>query len=70
MGYNFDVEKIKNWVNSIRLTASVNNLYTFTNYSGLSPMINSTTVNGSLGLDDKQFYPLTRTYSLGLSINF
>jgi hypothetical protein len=33
-------------------------------------MINSTTVNGSLGLDDKQFYPLTRTYSLGLSINF
>jgi TonB-linked SusC/RagA family outer membrane protein len=70
MGYNFDVDKIKNWVNSIRLTASVNNLYTFTNYSGLSPMINSTTVNGSLGLDDKQFYPLTRTYSLGLSINF
>ena len=63
-------KKIKNWVNSIRLTASVNNLYTFTNYSGLSPMINSTTVNGSLGLDDKQFYPLTRTYSLGLSINF
>lgn len=70
MGYNFNVEKVKNWVNSIRLTASVNNLYTFTNYSGLSPMINSTTVNGSLGLDDKQFYPLTRTYSLGLSINF
>ena len=70
LGYNFDVSKMKNWVNSIRLTASVNNLYTFTNYSGLSPMINSTVVNGSLGLDDKQFYPLTRTYSLGLSINF
>lgn len=70
LGYNFDVEKIKNWVNSIRLTASVNNLHTFTNYSGLSPMINSTTVNGELGLDDKRFYPLSRTYSLGLSINF
>jgi len=70
LGYNFYVEKMKNWVNSIRLTGSVNNLYTFTNYSGLSPMINSTTVNGELGLDDKRFYPLSRTYSLGLSINF
>ncbi len=69
LGYNFDVQKL-NWVNGIRLTASVNNLHTFTNYSGLSPMINSTTVNGELGLDDKRFYPLSRTYSLGLSINF
>ncbi|WP_286847256.1 SusC/RagA family TonB-linked outer membrane protein [Proteiniphilum sp. UBA5463] len=70
LGYNFDINKIKNWANGIRLTASVNNLHTFTNYSGLSPMINSTTVNSELGLDDKRFYPLTRTYSLGLSINF
>ena len=70
LGYNFNVEKMNNWANSIRLTASVNNLHTFTNYSGLSPMINSTTVNGELGLDDKRFYPLSRTYSLGLSINF
>jgi len=73
LGYNINVEKMKNWVNSIRLTASVNNLHTFTNYSGLSPMINSTTVsldNPDIGLDDKRFYPLSRTYSLGLSINF
>jgi TonB-linked SusC/RagA family outer membrane protein len=70
LGYNFNVEKMKNWVNSIRLTGSVNNLHTFTNYSGLSPMINSTSVNSELGLDDKRFYPLSRTYSLGLSINF
>lgn len=70
LGYNFNVQKMNNWVNGIRLTASINNLHTFTNYSGLSPMINSTTVNGELGLDDKRFYPLSRTYSLGLSINF
>ena len=73
LGYNFNVEKMKNWVNAIRLTASVNNLHTFTNYSGLSPMINSTTISSSnpdIGLDDKRFYPLSRTYSLGLSINF
>lgn len=70
MGYNFDVSKYKNWLNSLRLTASVNNVHTFTNYSGLSPMINNTTVGEDLGVDDKRFYPLSRTYSLGLSINF
>ncbi len=70
LGYNINTEKFNNWVNSIRLTASVNNLVTFTNYSGLSPMINSTTVNDNLGLDDKRFYPLSRTYSIGVSINF
>jgi len=72
LGYNFNVSN-HNWVNSIRLTASVNNLHTFTNYSGLSPMINSTTIsydNPDIGLDDKRFYPLSRTYSIGLNINF
>ena len=36
----------------------------------LAPLINSTTVGGDLGVDDKRFYPLSRTYSLGLSVNF
>jgi TonB-linked SusC/RagA family outer membrane protein len=72
IGYNFDTSKMK-YVKKIRLSASVNNLYTFTHYSGLSPLINSTAIykdNNTIGLDDKQFYPLSRTYSLGLSVNF
>lgn len=70
LGYTFDV---KNWgktIKNIRLTASVNNLHTFTNYSGLSPLINSSTNSGDLGVDDKRFYPLSRTYSIGLNITF
>ena len=70
LGYNFNLDKYKDWINVVRLTASVNNVHTFTNYSGLSPMINNTTVGGDLGVDDKRFYPLSRTFSLGLSINF
>jgi TonB-linked SusC/RagA family outer membrane protein len=70
LGYNVNVNNLKPWVNGIRITASVDNIHTFTNYSGLSPMINSTTVNSELGLDDKRFYPLSRTYSIGLNINF
>lgn len=69
LGWNLNTQNLEN-INSLRVTFSVNNLFTFTNYSGLSPMINSSTVSSSLGIDDKQFYPLTRTYSLGLSVNF
>ena len=69
LGWNLNTKNLKN-INSLRLTFSVNNLATITNYSGLSPMINSSTVGSDLGVDDKRFYPLTRTYSLGLSLNF
>jgi hypothetical protein len=69
IGYNFDTSKI-DWLGNVRLSASVNNLYTFTNYSGLSPLINSAMVNDNLGLDDKRFYPLSRTYSISLNVNF
>jgi hypothetical protein len=43
---------------------------TITNYSGLTPMINSSSINGTLGLDDKRTYPLYRTWTLGVSLNF
>ncbi len=69
LGWNINASKIKH-INSMRLTFSVNNLATITNYSGLSPMINSTIVGDDLGIDDKRFYPLSRTYSLGFSVNF
>ena len=57
-------------VKSLRLSASVSNLATITGYSGLTPMINSYVVSGTLGIDDKRTYPLFRTYALGLSIQF
>ena len=69
-GWNVPLRGKKRYVQNLRLTFTVNNLATITGYSGLSPMINSATVNGTLGLDDKRNYPLARTYTLGLSINF
>lgn len=70
LGYNFNCSKIEKYVKNIRLSFSVNNVATITGYSGLSPLINSTTVGSDLGMDNKQFYPLSRTYSLGVSVNF
>ena len=53
-----------------RYLQSVNNLATISGYSGLTPMINSSSVNSTLGIDDKRNYPLYRTYTIGLSVNF
>ena len=69
LGYNFNVDNA-GWIKRVRLSASVNNLFTITAYSGLSPLINNSTVGSDLGVDDKRFYPMTRTYSLGLNLTF
>lgn len=70
VGWNIPIQKIKKYIQSFRLAFTVNNLATISGYSGLTPMINSSTVNATLGMDDKRTYPLARTYTLGLSINF
>ena len=68
MGYNLPIKS--DAIKSLRLSASINNLATITGYSGLTPMINSYVVNGTLGIDDKRTYPLYRTLSLGISVQF
>lgn len=58
------------FVEGLRLTLTMNNVATFTSYSGLTPMINSSNVNGTLGVDDKRSYPLFHTYTVGIGLNF
>ena len=58
------------YVQRLRLSASVNNLLTFTGYSGLTPLINSSVVNETLGVDDKNSFPVYRRFSFGLGIYF
>lgn len=70
IGWNVPVEKWSKYIQSLRLAFTINNLATISGYSGLSAMINSSTVNSTLGVDDKRGYPLARVYTLGLSINF
>ena len=68
VGYNIPVKA--RYVSSLRVSASIDNLATITGYSGLTPMINSYVFNRTMGIDDKRSYPVSRTYSLGLSIRF
>ena len=72
LGYTFTKDMLKwKFINNIHLALSVNNICTLTGYKGLTPMINSATISGdNLGVDDKNIYPLSRTYTLSLSVNF
>lgn len=68
LGWNVPVKS--KYIQRLRLSASVNNLLTITGYSGLTPMINSSVVNSTLGVDDKNSLPVYRSYAMGLSIHF
>lgn len=56
---------------TLDLTFSIDNLATFTSYSGMDPEIGSTPGSStySLGMDRGQ-YPVARTYSLALKLKF
>jgi hypothetical protein len=57
-------------IQGLRLSVSVNNLATITGYSGVTPMINSSIINSTLGIDDKNVMPAYRSYTFGLSLKF
>ena len=69
LGYSINPNYIeKSGISKVRLYAGVNNLYTFTKYKGYDPgASNGAPIGG--GIDDG-FYPIPRTYLLGLNINF
>ncbi|MDR0430558.1 MAG: TonB-dependent receptor [Tannerellaceae bacterium] len=64
------------YLKELRLAFSVNNLVTFTGYSGMTPLVNSmnskttSSISPTIGLDDKLIYPLSRTYSLSVGVKF
>lgn len=60
LGYTF--RKLWSKYSDLRITFGVNNVCTFTKYSGLDPELYS-------GIDRKM-YPRPRTFSLGLNLNF
>jgi iron complex outermembrane receptor protein len=66
LGYSFQ-NPVKN-VSSIRVYASVNNLFTITGYNGIDPEINQGGV--APGIDYNNFYPKTRTMMFGVNVSF
>ncbi|RYY21083.1 MAG: TonB-dependent receptor, partial [Chitinophagaceae bacterium] len=71
LGYTFKIAKL-NWLQSLNIYASAQNLFTITNYSGYDPLINTTKNvggNQSLGIDYST-YPAAKTLLLGATVNF
>ena len=67
LGYNFG--KIGNYINNLRLYATCNNVFTITGYKGIDPEISL----GGLtpGIDWRNAtYPRTRTFMVGVNVNF
>ena len=57
-------------VETLRLVVTMNNVGTISAYSGHTPIINSTNINSTIGVDDKRTYPLSHLFTFGLSIGF
>lgn len=57
-------------ISNLKVSLAVNNLYTFTNYSGYDPEINSYGDNPALFGVDLGGYPNSRTYQLSVRCNF
>jgi len=66
LGYTIDLSKIK--LKSARLYITGNNIFVITKYSGVDPEINMGGIEP--GIDNNNFYPKTRSYILGISLNF
>ncbi|MBM6759363.1 SusC/RagA family TonB-linked outer membrane protein [Bacteroides mediterraneensis] len=67
LGYNFG--KLGNWINNLRVYATCNNVFTITGYKGIDPEISL----GGLepGMDWRNTtYPRTRTFMVGVNVNF
>ncbi|MDT0553430.1 SusC/RagA family TonB-linked outer membrane protein [Urechidicola vernalis] len=69
LGYTIPVDYTeKVGIEKLRLYAGVNNLYTFTKYKGYDPgASNGAPIGGGI---DYGFYPIPRTYLLGLNLTF
>jgi len=66
LGYNFTLNN--KYLKRLRLYASASNLVTFTGYSGIDPEVS---INGlAPGIDNKNRYPATSSYTLGTFLTF
>jgi len=67
VGYTFRFKENK-YIQSLRLHATAQNLFTITGYSGQDPEVNTANV-WSAGIDYTSFYPRTGNFMLGVNLN-
>lgn len=66
LGYNVPLES--KYLESMRIYVTGKNLATFTGYSGIDPELQDT--GFTTGIDGRDFYPRTKTWTLGFNFRF
>lgn len=70
IGYTFKTENL-NWLENARVYATGQNLFLITKYKGLDPEVDENRNNGlAPGVEDREYYPKSRTYSVGITLTF
>jgi len=70
LGYNLPKRLVRKMhLNRLRVYATANNLYTFTNYSGFDPEVSTRNRSGLTPGVDWGAYPRSKTYILGVNIS-
>lgn len=67
LGYTFNM-KNSNYLSKVRVWLSAKNVATFTGYTGRDPEVSDTGLFP--GIDSRDFYPRTTTFTAGLEVNF
>ena len=68
LGYNIPLKSSK-FVKNIRAYVSADNLFCITGYDGLDPEMSNSDI-WSLGIDWRDKYPSTRSFTFGLNVSF
>ena len=67
IGYTFPQQMVKP-LSNLRIYATARDLFVFTKYSGLDPEVN---INGlEPGFEERDAYPKTRTFMMGVQVSF
>jgi hypothetical protein len=71
LGYSLNRKSIdRAGITGLRVYLSTQNLYTFTNYTGLDPEVNYSGVGNEVIGTDFFTFPQARTYTVGLNLKF
>jgi len=68
LGYTFNTNSL-NWLSHLRVYGSIQQLATFTKYTGNNPEVSQSTNILTLG-DDNAMYPIPRTFTVGINVDF
>ncbi len=70
LGYSLPKKMLqKAHINNARVYCTLNNIYTFTNYSGYDPEVAATSSALTQGIDNSA-YPRAKSYVIGLNLTF